>query len=110
MRVDAQANGGVEAVDVLAEFAQELAAGIELEQARAAAIERPVVAERGIRMAGAMVDEDQALRIGADTADLADVNVVGRLEEVGRREGQVGHAGLSEKRTAERENGRGHRG
>ena len=76
LRIDAQAERGVEAVDVLAPLAHELAAGVELEQARAVAVERAVVAERGVGMPGARVDEDLALRIGADAADFADEDVV----------------------------------
>ena len=83
LRIDAQTDRGVEAVDVLPELAHELAGLVELEQPRAAAIERAVVAERRVRMAGARVDEDLALRIGADAGDLADVDVGRRLQQVG---------------------------
>ena len=85
LRIDAQPDRGVEAVDVLSELAHELAGRVELEQPRAVAIERPVVAERRVRMAGARVDEDLSLRIRSDAADFADEDVVGRLQQVGIR-------------------------
>ena len=40
LRIDAQAKGGIEPVDDLPQLADEFAAGVELEQPRAAAIER----------------------------------------------------------------------
>ena len=107
LRIDAQADRGVEAVDILSELAHELAGGIELEEPRAAARERAVVANRRVGMSRARVDEDLALGVGADAADFADEDVVGRLEQVGvRRERQVRNAGLREDRGAAGENGR----
>ena len=84
LRIDAQAEGGIEAVDVLPQLADELAAGVELEQPRAAAIERAVVAQRGVGVTGARVDEDAALRVAADAGHLAEVDV-GRACAAGRR-------------------------
>ena len=76
LRIDAQANRGIEAIDVLAPFAHEVAVAIEHEQPRAAVRERAVVAERRVRMSGARVDVDLALRIGADAGHFADVDVL----------------------------------
>ena len=75
LRIDAQADGGVEAVDVLPELAHELAVLIELEQPRTAVRERAVVADRRVRMARPRVDENLSLRIRADAADFADEHV-----------------------------------
>ena len=74
LRIDAKTDRSIEAVDVLAEFSHELSGLVELEQSRSAAHERAVVSKRGVGMAGTRVDEDLALRIGADAGDLADVD------------------------------------
>jgi hypothetical protein len=66
LRVDAQAERRVEAVDVLPEFAHELAVRIELKESRPTARERAIVAKRRVGMAGPCVDKNLALRIGAD--------------------------------------------
>ena len=97
LRIHAQADRGIEAVDVLAQFAHELAGGVELEQARAVAVEGAVVAERGVGVAGARVDEDLALRVGAHAAHFADVRVERRTQQIGVAvEGHVGYRGLGE--------------
>ena len=111
LRIDAQAVGGVEPVDVLPELAHELAVLIELEQPRAAAIERAVVAERRVGMAGPRVDEDLALGVGADAADLADVDVGRRPEEIGVGvEREFRNRCLGDERSAERKDRRRHEG
>ena len=102
LRIDAQADRRVEAVDVLAPFADELAVAIEQEQPRAAVRERAVVAERRIGMAGARVDEDLALRIGADAGDFADVDVL-RASSAGRRTMKLSSGTLTARRAIRRE-------
>ena len=61
LRIDAQADRGVETVHILPKLANELAALIELEEPRSAAGERAVIAERGVGMPRARVDEDLPL-------------------------------------------------
>ena len=108
LRIDAQADRRVEAVDVLAPFADEVAAAIEEEQPRAAVRERAVVAERRIGMAGARVDEDLALRVGADAGHFADVDVLRGLQQIDRREVQI--LSLRDERSANHKDRRSHTG
>ena len=109
LRIDAQADRRVEAVDVLPELAHELAVRIELEQPRSAARERAVVAERRVGMAGARVDEDLSLRIRADAADFADEDVGRRLQQIGVGvERDLRNCRLRDERSAEREERRCH--
>src|SRR5262249_10524584 len=104
VRIDAQANCRVEAVDVLSELAHELAGLIELEEPRSAVRERPVVAEGRVGVARARVDEDLSLRVGADAAYLTEVDVGGRLQQVRRAvEGQLGHRTLRDERSTPRQ-------
>src|SRR5262249_50226452 len=61
LRIDLHRLGEVEAVDTLADLADELAALIELEQARARLVEGPRRSDRRVGGAGARVDEDVPL-------------------------------------------------
>ena len=75
--VDADRVRELEAVEALADLADEVAVLVELEQARVAA---------------ARVDEDVALRIGGDADALAEIQVRRQLEEVRhRRERDLGN-------------------
>src|SRR6185369_16729305 len=46
--INAEADGGVEAVDILSELAHELSGAVEFKQPRSAVREGPIVAERGV--------------------------------------------------------------
>src|SRR5688572_856442 len=72
LRIDAKPDRGVEAIDVLAPFANEVALGVEQEQLRSAAREGAVVAKRGIRMARSGIDKDLAAGVRPDAGHLAD--------------------------------------
>ena len=80
--IDAEPDRRVETVDVLPELAHELSGRIELKEPRPSAQERPVVADRRVRMPGARVDEDLPLRIRADARDFADIHVLRRLQQI----------------------------
>ena len=71
LRIDPQLLGEIEPVRALADFLHELAARIELKQARAAMIEGPLVAERRDRMTGSCEDENLPFRIRRDARDFA---------------------------------------
>ena len=109
LRIDPQTDRRVEAVDVLPQLALELAVPVELQQARAAARERAVVAERRVRMAGARVDEDLALRILPDAADFADEQsrAASSADRQWRRT-RISGTRLRRERGAERHDRRGH--
>ena len=65
-----------QAVDALADLADELAGLVELEQPRAAVRERRATCRAcSVRIAGARVDEDVALRIGRHAGRFAEVDV-----------------------------------
>src|SRR6266511_2937594 len=83
LRIDAQSHGGVEAIDVLSEFADELASRIELKESRPTVRKRAVVAERCDRMACSRVHENLALRVRGDAADFAEVRIGWHLQQVG---------------------------
>src|SRR4030095_17243743 len=71
---------------------------------RAAARERAVVADRRVGMTRPRVDENLALRIGADAANLADEHVLRRLQQVGVAvERNARYCVLGRKRSGERE-------
>ena len=106
LRVDAQPERRIEPVDVLAQFADELAGGVVLEQARAVVEERAVVAERCIGMPGARVDVHAALRVLPNAADFTDDVRLVPLEEVDAVERDLRSrrsTRLREERAAERE-------
>ena len=77
--VDAHLGGEHESIGVLADFTDELAAGIELEQPRAPMGERTRGAYRDGRMAGPRVDENIAARIRRHTAHFAEIEAGGKL-------------------------------
>ena len=103
LRIDAHRLRVVEAVDADADLADELAGLIELEQPRAGLVEGARRADRRVRRAGARVDEDVPLRVGRDAGRLAQVDVVGQLQQIGVR--VVGDLGdvLRGERGAERQ-------
>src|SRR5262249_18481331 len=70
---------------VLADFADELAVAVELKQPRAAMGERARGSNGDGRMAGPRIDEDIALGVRGDASDLAQVDVVGQVQQVGDR-------------------------
>jgi hypothetical protein len=106
LRIDAQTDGGIEAVDILSELADELSGLVELEQSRPAVHERPVVAKRRVGMAGARVDVDLTLRIRAHAGHFADVEVSRRLQEIRNRlERNLRRSALRVKRRASEEQG-----
>src|SRR5205807_4487708 len=66
LRIDLHRLREVEAVDALADLAHELTGLIELEQARAALVERARAADGRVRSAGSRVDVDVPFGIGGD--------------------------------------------
>ena len=71
LRIDAHLLREVDRVDALSDLLHELAGLIELKQARAAVIERALVAERRHGVARSRVDEHVAARVGRDARHLA---------------------------------------
>ena len=67
-------------VEILADLADELAVGAELQDLR-----RGVAVGRAGARAAARVDEDVALGVDRDAGDLAEVHVVRQLQQIGHR-------------------------